>query len=213
MLEGIESVQARIQEIQARISSLYPTPPAPPKPPASGINSTLLPDSPTGRRTVNFLAPRSAPRPFDLTLAQMRGQVQLRKMESAPADFKPNIEALIQKYANQNGLKPELVRAVIQQESSGNPRSVSVVGAVGLMQLMPATARGLGVSDPFDPEQNVAGGTKYLAGLLREFDGDLPKSLAAYNAGPAAVRKHGGIPPFAETQNYVRRIMGMLEQR
>jgi soluble lytic murein transglycosylase-like protein len=143
----------------------------------------------------------------------MRGQIQLRKMDSTPADFKPQVEALIQKYAAQNGLKPELVRAVIQQESSGNPHCVSVAGAVGLMQLMPSTARGLGVSDPFDPEQNVAGGTKYLAGLLREFDGDLPKSLAAYNAGPAAVRKHGGIPPFAETQNYVRRIMGMLEQR
>ena len=103
-----------------------------------------------------------------------------------------------------------MVRALIQQESSGNPNVTSASGAQGLMQLMPQTAAGFGVRDPFDPEQNISAGTRYLAGLLREFNGDVEKTLAAYNAGPAAVRKANGIPAFPETQDYVRRIKQMM---
>ena len=116
------------------------------------------------------------------------------------------------KYAQQNNLDPEMVRAVIQQESGGDPTSESAAGARGLMQLMPTTAAGFGVRDAFDPEQNIRAGTRYLAGLLREFGGDIDKTLAAYNAGPAAVKKAGGIPPFPETQQYVRRIRAMMER-
>jgi hypothetical protein len=99
------------------------------------------------------------------------------------------------------------VQAVIAQESGGQPRVVSKAGAIGLGQLMPATARGLGVTDPYNPEQNIKGTVKYLAQQLKTFGGDKQKALAAYNAGPGAVKKYGGIPPYKETQNYVKAIM------
>ncbi len=208
MLEGMNRINTRIQEIEARISSFQPTPPPPKQ--TNGLLSTTLPND-TKSPSVHVGIPFSQPRTFDLALAQMQGRVQLRKMDETLTNVPTNLEALIQKYATQNGLQPELVRAVIQQESGGNPRSESVVGARGLMQLMPETAKGLGVQDSFDPEQNIAGGTRYLAGLLKEFGGNLPHALAAYNAGPNAVRKAGGVPNFPETQNYVRKIMSMVE--
>ncbi len=209
MLEGVERINSRIQEIQARISSFQPAPPSKPQTGVDALSSTL----PNGTKSpsVNVNLPFSPPRPFDLTLAQAQGRIQLRKMDETLSNIPSNIEALVQKYATQNGLQPELVRAVIQQESGGNPHSESVAGAMGLMQLMPETAKGLGVQNAFDPEQNISGGTRYLAGLMKEFGNDTPRALAAYNAGPNAVRKAGGVPNFPETQNYVRKIMSMIE--
>ncbi|MBV8207611.1 MAG: lytic transglycosylase domain-containing protein, partial [Acidobacteria bacterium] len=99
-----------------------------------------------------------------------------------------------------------LVRAVIKVESNFNPNAVSRKGAMGLMQLMPATARELNVSDPFDPEQNLEAGVRHLKSLLETNSGDVPRTLAAYNAGQGAVARSGGIPPYAETRNYVRQI-------
>lgn len=116
------------------------------------------------------------------------------------------IKDLVEKYSEKNGLDEDLVAAVIRQESGFNPKAVSKAGAIGLMQLMPATAQGLGVEDPYDPEQNIAGGTKYLKNLINKYD-SVELGLAAYNAGPGAVNKYGGIPPYKETQNYVRNIM------
>lgn len=115
--------------------------------------------------------------------------------------------AIIDAAAKENGLPVELVESVIHTESRFNPNAVSRVGAQGLMQLMPETAAGLGVTDPFDPEQNIRGGARYLKQQLDEF-GTEELALAAYNAGPHNVRKHGGVPPFAETQAYVRKILG-----
>lgn len=120
-----------------------------------------------------------------------------------------NIREIARRAATATSLPVELIEAVIQQESAGRPQAVSAKGAGGLMQLMADTAREMGVSDVFDPEENVMGGSRYLKMLLDEF-GDLPLALAAYNAGPQAVRKYGGIPPFAETQNYVAAIMQRL---
>lgn len=107
---------------------------------------------------------------------------------------------------------PALVRAVIHAESAFNVKALSNKGAQGLMQLMPGTARDLGVSNAFDANQNIEGGVKYLAGLLKQFDGDIKLATAAYNAGPNAVRKYNGIPPYAETKVYVERV-GILHQR
>jgi soluble lytic murein transglycosylase-like protein len=106
--------------------------------------------------------------------------------------------------AQANGLDPALLAGLIKQESNFNPTAGSPAGARGLAQLMPATAAGLGVTDVLDPVQSINGGAKYLAQQLKTFGGDVAKALAAYNAGPGAVQRFGGIPPYAETQNYVR---------
>ncbi len=113
---------------------------------------------------------------------------------------------IIKKASEKNNLEPALVKAVIMAESSYNPRAVSPKGAVGLMQLMPTTAESLGVSNSYNPEQNVHGGAKYLRELIDQFDGDIKLALAAYNAGPAHVIKHNGIPPFKETVYYVHKV-------
>ncbi|MBS4759926.1 MAG: lytic transglycosylase domain-containing protein [Clostridium sp.] len=123
-----------------------------------------------------------------------------------------DIDALIEQYSAKNGLDSAFVKAVIKQESGFQPKVTSSCGAMGLMQLMPATANSLGVKDAYDPEQNIAGGTKYLKGLLDRFGGDKSLALAAYNAGPNAVAKYNGIPPYKETQNYVKNIMSMYQQ-
>ncbi|MEB3236415.1 MAG: lytic transglycosylase domain-containing protein [Candidatus Sericytochromatia bacterium] len=108
--------------------------------------------------------------------------------------------------ARHQGVDPRLLEAVVEAESGGNPSAVSSKGAMGLMQLMPSTARALGVSRPLDPVQNLEGGARYLAEQLRNF-GSVEQALAAYNAGPQAVRRHGGVPPYPETNNYVTKIM------
>ena len=113
---------------------------------------------------------------------------------------------IINKASEQHDIDPALVKAVIMAESSYNPRAVSPKGAVGLMQLMPTTAESLGVANSFNPEQNVQGGTKYLKKLIDQFDGDIKLALAAYNAGPAHVRKHNGVPPFKDTIFYVHKV-------
>lgn len=120
---------------------------------------------------------------------------------------KTEVDSIVKKYARENNVDESLVKAVIKAESGFNSQAKSPVGALGLMQLMPATARGLGVENPLDPEENIAGGTKYLKGLLDRFDGRMDLALAAYNAGPGAVKKYGGIPPYSETQNYVKRVL------
>lgn len=122
-------------------------------------------------------------------------------------EYRETYDKLIVQHAQKQGLRPDLVRAVVQVESGYNARAVSSAGAQGLMQLMPSTAAELGVRSPFDPEDNIRGGTTYLRQLLNRFNGNEELALAAYNAGPMAVDRYGNhVPPYAETQDYVRKI-------
>jgi len=118
----------------------------------------------------------------------------------------------VERAAVQHSLPPALIHSVIKVESNYNPAAVSSKGALGLMQLIPATARRFGVSDAFDPIDNIQGGAKYLRYLLDLYGGDYPLALAAYNAGEGAVAKYGTVPPYAETQNYLKLVARQLRQ-
>lgn len=124
----------------------------------------------------------------------------------------PAIEQLVQSNSAAQGVDPDLIRAVMANESAFDPNATSSAGAQGLMQLMPATASEVGVTNSFDPSQNVAGGTRYLRGLLDRFGGNLTNAVAAYNAGPEAVEKYNGIPPYPETESYVKNVLDTYRQ-
>ena len=127
-------------------------------------------------------------------------------------DTQAGMDAFIKKVSAKYNVSPDVVAAVIEAESEFNPRAVSRRGARGLMQLMPKTAKTLGVDDPFDPKENIEAGVRHLRALMDRFGDNLPLVLAAYNAGEVAVIKHRGVPPYRETQAYVNRIMKRLDR-
>ena len=166
----------------------------------------------------------SSARPRGMSLASVR-TIKYSYMETCYAcGTKPGLnfrtlrlnttayQAEIAAAAREHGVDESIVRAIIHAESAFNPNALSRVGAQGLMQLMPGTAREVGVSDAFDPVQNIGGGVRYLAMLLKRFNGNLTLAAAGYNAGPGAVAKYGGVPPYSETRRYVERV-GLLADR
>ncbi len=156
-----------------------------------------------GGGIIVYTGPDGSLRVVNVAAASRTGRVPV-----APEARRSALWPVVQESAAQHGLDPHLVDLVIRMESGYNPRAVSPKGASGVMQLMPATAKLYGVKDVFDAVENIRGGTRYLADLLRRFSSDLRLALAAYNAGPEAVARHNGVPPYAETQNYVDSILG-----
>jgi soluble lytic murein transglycosylase-like protein len=172
-----------------------------------GVCQSSPPASPESSRSVADGAQPIAGR--DATVTQPSLSQRPQSIITTSAATPPHLAgwvSFINAMAERHGIPPQLLHAIIRQESNYNPRALSNKGAAGLMQLMPGTAKDLGVRNVFDPVQNVDGGLRYLRSMWSEF-GDLRLALAAYNAGPGAVKKYGGIPPFAETRGYVATIM------
>jgi len=154
----------------------------------------------------------------------MQEQASSRTMASAPSgsDFRTvlksaesklpvtDLDEIFHRAAERYQVPVNLLKAVAKAESGFNPKAVSAAGAQGVMQLMPATAAGLGVTNSFDPEQNIMGGAQYLRSMLNRYDGNVTLTLAAYNAGSGNVKKYGGVPPFPETQNYIKKVLGYM---
>ena len=139
--------------------------------------------------------------PERVSAVELKSKIDLKAQST-------NVDEIVEVYAQKYGVDSDLIKALIKQESNFNPNATSKKGAMGLMQLMPKTAEALGVSDAYNPNQNIEGGVKYLKSLLDKYENNQELALAAYNAGPSAVKKYGGVPPYKETQKYVSAIMG-----
>ena len=155
---------------------------------------------------VGILKEKTEENPFMKKEIGFHEHLQNALPDPAKTESKDNsIDAIIENQSLKSGLDPDLIRAMIKTESNFNPKAVSPKGAQGLMQLMPDTAAGLGVEDAFDPSQNIQGGAEYMKNMLMNF-GQVEKALAAYNAGPGAVQKYGGVPPYKETEDYIKKV-------
>lgn len=192
-LSGIKEIQARIAEIEGQFS----------------LQNQQLPG-------MDFASKLQQEIDKNVTSAASKAHAAQRVRETSAAEHttaaaqerfaNPELTRVIHSAAQKYAVDPKLVSAVAEVESGGDQNAVSPAGAVGVMQLMPDTAAGLGIN-PYDMKSNVEGGAKYLREMLDTFDGDVKKAVAAYNAGPNAVKAYGGVPPYAETQNYVTSVL------
>lgn len=167
----------------------------------------------TGETAAPAAPAAAAPGAFSgmVSSAMNAGGAPLAPLQGPNVIPPPQINTLVDANAGQFGVDPALVKAIIANESGFDTNATSKTGAQGLMQLEPETAAGLGVDNAYDPAQNISGGTRYIRSLLERFHGDLRLAIAAYNAGPGAVEKYGGVPPYAETQNYVQNVLASYQ--
>lgn len=194
---GVQGCEARVNELLSKLGEDRP-------------HATPSLAGPMKAESAALTAPRKAS--FADTLEKALQPLDPMSESLVPIQTKGgDIQEMARVAAEKNGVDPAVFQALVQTESDFNPKLVSSAGAMGLCQLMPATAAQLGVKDPFDPQQSLEGGAKYLAQMVKQFNGDLKLALAAYNAGPGAVTRAGGVPPFPETQDYVRKVLSRAE--
>jgi soluble lytic murein transglycosylase-like protein len=163
--------------------------------------------APVGSPSATPTASASAPTSFAATLQAASSTGAAASGGSSSSQYDPLIEQAAARY----GLDPAILHGLIQQESGFDPSARSSAGAMGLTQLMPGTASSMGVANPMNPAESVEGGARYLSQLMGEFSGNATDALAAYNAGPGAVKQYGGVPPYAETQSYVSKVLANAE--
>lgn len=201
-LTGVRQVQARIAQLQEQFGM-------PGTIPGAGFSKTLekeIQKTMGGADKTAAQVEKTQPLPDVQTVEQTKARPKTEKVLGNLPLADQKLSTLIESAAQKYKVDPKLVAAVAEVESNGRQEAVSQAGAIGVMQLMPDTAASLGV-DPYDKQQNVEGGAKYLRQMLDTFGGDLKKAVAAYNAGPGAVKAYGGIPPYKETQNYVNKVL------
>jgi cell wall-associated NlpC family hydrolase len=216
---SIQVIEQRIASISPSAARVFATPSstssaATPASFASQLQTAGVDQTGTGATTLPDLVPSTTTplTPATTPLTPATTPLTPPPAASLPASANTQYDSLIQQAARDQGVDPALLKGLVQAESGFNPASVSSVGAQGLTQLMPDTAKGLGVTNPFDPLQSLEGGARFLAGALKRFGGNEQLALAAYNAGPGAVERYGGIPPYAETQAYVPRVLDFANQ-
>jgi soluble lytic murein transglycosylase-like protein len=212
-LSSLSKALERIEEIRGR----FPSPAMPEKEPSSRSFARELDAARGASPSSSRIPPQQGGDAVEISPASV--EERLRELQNAKErSSRTNASSLTSSWSEEilqasreSGVPPELLRAMMQMESGGNPRAVSPKGAMGLMQLMPGTARLMGVQDPYDPQENLRGGAAYMARMMQKYGDDQELALAAYNAGPGRVDSYGGIPPFPETQNYVKKVLSLYE--
>lgn len=183
---------------------------------ANGLRNGVTPVNSLGQRNANNVLGAQNDLSFldVLRNAQVKDSASIQSTDTKKISTgTASMDRIFEEAADRYGVDANLLKAIGKAESGFNASVVSSAGAIGVMQLMPGTARSLGVKDPYDARQNIMGGAKYISQLLNKYDGNVRLALAAYNAGPGNVARYGGVPPFKETQNYVNRVLGYADSR
>jgi soluble lytic murein transglycosylase-like protein len=210
MSAGELAVTQRVQQLQALIESARQVA-------AGGLASSSSEATSAGgyssvpATSTDFASALQAATTADASSVAGAGGAYTPAVQGQGAEAGGEYEALIDQAASRNGLDPAVLHGLIQQESGFDPSAASSAGAAGLTQLMPGTASSMGVANPLNPAESIEGGARYLGQLMTQFGGNAEDALAAYNAGPGAVEQYGGIPPYAETQSYVSKVLGNAE--
>lgn len=197
---GELAIAQRVQQLQSLIEQTRQSA-------TSGVSSSLSASGSTEAAPVDFASALQAATTVDTSPVAYQGTIPGAGATAQSSEY----DSLIEAAAQRNGVEPAVLHGLIQQESGFDANAQSSAGATGLTQLMPGTAASMGVANPLNPTESIEGGARYLGQLMKQFAGNTTEALAAYNAGPGAVQQYGGVPPYAETQSYVSKVLGYAE--